>query len=96
MPSGTTINNVFAPRLHLTNAEQRRDEAVESMEHIQATLVWLAARTPVENAMEQTIETIDNLLAEYATDVLISVYASEIINYPENCVDELNPQPTKP
>tara|TARA_R110000824_G_scaffold26694_1_gene91495 strand:- start:1157 stop:1447 length:291 start_codon:yes stop_codon:yes gene_type:complete len=96
MPSGTTINKVFAPRLHITNAERRRDEAIESMDHIQATLIWLAARSPIENAMEQTIAAIDNLLAEYASDVLISAYASEIINYPQNCVDELNPQPTKP
>ena len=90
MPSGTTINNVFAPRLHLTNAIRRRDEAVESMEHIEATLIWLAARTPVENAMEQTIAAIDNLLAEYASDVIVSHHATEIINNPENCVDELN------
>tara|TARA_R110000803_G_scaffold204120_1_gene269966 strand:- start:1429 stop:1716 length:288 start_codon:yes stop_codon:yes gene_type:complete len=94
MPSGTEIK-VFAPRLHLTNAEQRRDEAVESMDHIQSTLIWLAARSPVENAMEQTIATIDNLLAEYASDVLISYHASEIISFPENCDDELNPKPAK-
>jgi hypothetical protein len=95
MPSGTEIK-VFAPRLHLTNAHQRRDDAVESMDHIQATLVWMAAQTPTEESMEPTIAAIDDLLAEYASDVLISAYASEIINYPDNCVDELNQQPKKP
>ena len=94
MPSGTEIK-VFAPRLHLSNAHQRLEEAVESMEHIQATLVWLAAQTPVLDSMEPTIIAIEDLLAEYAANVIISAYANQIISFPGNCADELNPPKTK-
>ena len=89
MPSGTEIK-VFVPRLHIINAETKRYEAEISMQHVKQTLVWLAARTPNDmGCMESTLETIEQLLDEYADASTEFLFASEVLLHPEDCEDEL-------
>lgn len=89
MPNGTEIK-LFAPRLHNTNAEAKLLDAEHSMEYIKQTMIWLAASTPSStDGSVETIHTIESLLDEYSDAVLTHRFAREMIDYPQDCVDEL-------
>ena len=46
MSNGTTLNNVYAARMHKRNAHQDREDAREMLEYYTHQLLILAAMTP--------------------------------------------------
>ena len=89
MPSGTYINEVFAPRIHKSNAWETIEEAKSTIEFCRTRIQMLAARTPTSEEFEQLGSEVTELLDEYIDASHRLFLASYITDNPELCIDEL-------
>jgi hypothetical protein len=89
MPRGTIVNNIFAPRLHKSNAHAKLEEANDSIEYIEKTILFLIAANGSQEDSFMTIATVGDLLTDYANSLFTRQMANSIIQYPEDCKDEL-------
>ena len=101
MSNGTHIDDVYAPRIHKSNARETRDEADECVRMCRERLLVLASvpRVPVcEGQDSDPTPWHDYILREVPAeiDAIIeeshrSWLAGMIIDYPDYCRDELVP-----
>jgi hypothetical protein len=90
MPSGTVINNVFAPRLHKSNAHAKLNEAQETIDYIEKALLYLVAANGNQDDVFTSISTVSDLLSDFSDATWDRRMAMAIIEYPEDCKDELD------
>ena len=90
MPSGTTVK-VFAPRIHKSNAKQVVEDSNATMEYINRRLIALAVSTPSDDheALSMVIDNVEELLGDYRDHSNKHLLASNILDFPEDCEDEL-------
>ena len=90
MPSGTTVK-VFAPRIHKSNAKQVVEDSNAMMEYINRRLIALAVSTPSDDheALSMIIDNVEELLGDYRDHSNKHLLASNILDFPEDCEDEL-------
>ena len=90
MPSGTTVK-VFAPRIHKSNAKQVVDDSNAMMEAITRTFIAFAVSTPPggQGALSDIIDGVEELLGDYRDHSNKHLLASNILDFPEDCEDEL-------
>ena len=95
MSDGTTVK-LYMPRVHKHNAEYVLSESQDTAEYITRTLVAMAssAGEPVESETwyEHCVREVPSLLEEYGELVMKQRVANEIIAYPDDCEDDLEPQ----
>ena len=97
MPNGTHINNVFAARIHKSNAQDVVSECTDSERWQRTKLLVLAASTPcmvgeAGEAMpwhEYVMSEVDGLVDELVDNAIRQFLAQYIVDYPEDCMDEL-------
>ena len=90
MPSGTIVNNIFCPRLHKSNAHEKLSEAQETIEYIEKTLLFLIAANGNKDDVVDSISTLSDLLSEFSDATWNIQMARAIVEYPDDCVDELD------
>ena len=90
MPSGTTVK-IFAPRLHKQNATDKLDSASETMSYIEKTLIFLVGAKSDSGDASGSIMAIEELLQDYKDAHFNSMMSHQIIMFPEDCEDELEP-----
>ena len=91
MPSGTIVNNIFAPRLHKSNAHEKLREAQDTIEHIEKALIFLVAANGNQDDCFASISTLSDMLSDFSDATWNVQMAGSIIDHPEDCVDELDP-----
>ena len=91
MPSGTVVNNLFAPRLHKSNAHEKLREAQETIEHIEKALIFLVAANGNQDDCFASISTLSDMLSDFSGATWTMHMAMAIVDHPEDCVDELDP-----
>ena len=89
MPNGTTLNGVFAPRIHKSNAKVVCEESEESIRHCREMLVMLAAATPEYEEIHRIPEVVGELVDAVQESAFSMFCASYIIECPDECEDEL-------
>ncbi len=97
MSMGTTINNVFAARLHKHNATQEREEAENMIQFFRDRMIVLASMTPmnidegdgVRDWGTYVLREIDTAFQELGDYYVRSFLAGQIEDFPEDCIDEL-------
>lgn len=96
MPNGTLLNNVFAARIHKSNAQEVVDDANSMLEYYASRLTVLAASSPQK--MEDGIDWPDYVLREVGEIVSgmreewwKQFCANYIIESPGYVQDELDP-----
>ena len=89
MPSGTTMNEVFAPRIHKSNASQVAEDARDSVAYATQRLLVLAAATPTAEEKEMLIGEVDDLIGTIISESWRE-WAAEYIKDNEGlCIDDL-------
>ena len=93
MPTGTTLNNVFAARIHKSNAVETRDEAADMLRFYRERLLALAAYNPptLEIAEEKTLE-LRQLVEDMQGVAVEEFLANYVAENPDDCQDELVPE----
>lgn len=91
MPSGTVVNKIFAPRLHKSNADEKLNEAQKTIEYIEKTFLFLVAANGNQDDVYTSISTVSDLLSDFSDATWTMHMARAIVDYPEDCVDELDP-----
>ena len=89
MPSGTIVNNIFAPRLHKSNAHEKLREAQDTIEHIEKALIFLVAANGNQDDVFTSISTVSDLLSDFEAATWTMNMARAIVDHPEDCSDEL-------
>ena len=97
MPTGTTLNNVFAARIHKHNAAEEREEAESMIRFFRDRMLVLAAMTPmnidegdgVRDWGSYVLREIDGAFEELGYYYVRSFLAGQIEDFPEDCIDEL-------
>ena len=92
MPSGTTINEVFAARIHKSNAMQVQENARDSVAYSTRRLLVLAAATPTAEEKEMLVNEVDELVGEIISESWREWAAEYIKDNEELCIDELTPE----
>ena len=97
MPNGTQLNNVFAARIHKSNAEDVREEAAHMLDWYKAKLLVIAAMPPAtiddgdgpvawpDYIMREIPDIIDGMRDEWWREWA----ARYIVNNPGDCKDDL-------
>ena len=88
MPSGTVVNNLFAPRLHKSNAHAKLREAQEDMEHIEKTILFLIAANGNQEDCLASISTLSDMLSAFSDATWTMHMARAIVDHPEDCSDD--------
>jgi hypothetical protein len=89
MPNGTVINRVFAPRIHKSNADAVVNEADGMIRHYSELLLVKAAMTPSPDCLEGINSNVMEIIEELEGEVIKRFMAQQIIDFPEDCEDEL-------
>ena len=89
MPSGTIVNNIFAPRLHKSNAHAKLEEAKETIDYIEKALIFLVAANGNQDDVFTSISTVSDLLSDFSDATSTMNMARAIVDHPEDCSDEL-------
>jgi hypothetical protein len=92
MPDGTTIE-IFAPRIHKSNAVVVREEAESNISFYTKKLIALACSTPSGGmeGLDERVREVEEAVEELGEAVWRSACAGNIIDFPEDCVDDLEP-----
>lgn len=98
MSMGTTINEIYAPRMHFSNAESIREEAEERIQDIVSILTGYSTADPKfiidsDNEdwhCEQIHQKVEEYVNEIVDNAIQSFLAGHLIDCPENCDDELD------
>ena len=91
MPSGTTLK-IFAARVHKSNARDVIESAEESIAHLTNKLVAMVCATPAKSGVEvldELIREVEEVVEELMQAKFNLVCARNIIQFPEDCEDEL-------
>lgn len=91
MPSGTIINNIFAPRLHKSNADEKLKEARKTREESIRAILFLVGANGNQADVCNSISIVSDLLSDFSEATWTMHMARVIVDYPEDCVDELDP-----
>ena len=89
MPSGTIMNEVFAPRIHKANAEQVQADARDSITYSTHRLIVLASATQTTEEKETLVHDVDEIVSEIIYDSWREWAAEYIKDNPDLCIDEL-------
>ena len=89
MPNGTIMNEVFAPRIHKSNAEQVAENARELIAYLTQRLLVLAASTPTTEEKEMLVHDVVNIIDDLVSESWREWAAEYIKDNGESCVDEL-------
>ena len=98
MADCTYLNNIPAYRIHKQNADVVLEENRESLTSLREEILLLAGATPrtiKNNGFDIQWEMyvtgrINDLLEEIKDNILQVFFAEYIIDYPEDCLDELD------
>ena len=91
MPSGTTVK-VFAARIHKSNAKDVLESAERRIDFATRKLTALVCATPSNagvDVLDELIREVDDLVEELVEASFQQVCARNIIDFPEDCDDEL-------
>ena len=91
MPSGTIMNEVFAPRIHKSNAGQIAEDAKASVDHCTQRLLILAAATPTPEEKEMLVRDVDELVSDIVSNSWREWAAEYVKDNNGLCIDELEP-----
>ncbi len=89
MPDGTTMNEVFAARVHKSNAAQIKEDARDAINYATYRLLILAASTPTTEEKEMLVQEVDENVAEIIHHSWREWAAEYIGENGELCIDEL-------
>jgi len=87
MANGTLVP-IYARRIHKSNAHVILEDANQDKELIHKELVAAVAMTP-KLAPTEVVSYIDDLMEWYDTSYFNALVASNIIEFPEDCEDDL-------
>lgn len=92
MPDGTTIE-IFAPRIHKSNADVVREDAESNISLYTKKLIALACSTPSGGmeGIDECVRAVGEAVEELGESVWRAACAEHIISSPEDCVDDLEP-----
>ena len=90
MPSGTTINNVQAPRIHRNNAEDVIEREEESIKYNKQWLIAMAFISPAnsKDAVIETLDSISEIVENIQESAVRSFLANQVVDFPADCVDD--------
>ena len=88
MPNGTYMNEVFAPRLFKSNAQEMAYRAERNIQAAIRELTGLAYATPTAEEKETLHSRIDDLVQGLLDDGWELSCATYIIENPDLCIDE--------
>ena len=89
MPSGTIMNEVFAARIHKSNADTVAEDAKASVDHCTQRLLILAAATPTPEEKEMLARDVDELISDIIDNSWRKWAAEYIDDNGGLCIDEL-------
>jgi hypothetical protein len=91
MPSGTTVK-IFAPRIHKSNARLVLGQAEDQIDFATRKLTALVCATPSNagvGVLDELIAEVDDQVEALLDASFQRIAAQNIIDYPEDCADEL-------
>jgi len=91
MPSGTQINDVFASRIHKSNAYSIKEDKNQSIEYYKSEILAMAVASPNqtnEGWISDMIIEIKDIMEDYEDCCITRFLAEQIIEFPESCKDE--------
>ena len=88
MSDGTTVK-VYAPRIHKSNAQEVFENAEENVNDAVGVLISLASHHPTAEELELLPFRVQELVGELCRESWMAALASNIIDFPEDCEDEL-------
>jgi hypothetical protein len=97
MPNGTYLNDVFVARVHKSNAERVKDDNQEMVSFYRHKLLVMASSCPPQGAPDYSMgERASDIVTEVRDTVdemlechIAAFLAGQIIEFPEDCQDEL-------
>ena len=89
MPSGTIMNEVFAVRIHKSNAQQVKEDARASIDYAVSRLLVLAAITPTSEEKETLVNDINDIVSDITNESWREWAAGYIVDNGGLCMDEL-------
>ena len=97
MPNGTTLNDVFAARIHRSNAAEVKADAERMLQYYKEKLIAMAAATPAPTAEGGANECLDELCREVNSciDEMREEWwrefcAQYILDFPDEVVDDFD------
>ena len=101
MSDGTYLNNVYAARLHKSNAKEKLEDAEAQLHWYRDRMLILASMTPVPQVTdidgnqvpyhEYIQGVIDEMWPEILSEAVTAFEAQYIVDNPGDCKDELVP-----
>ncbi len=98
MADGTTINGIYAARIHRSNAPDVIEEAEDMLTHYKEALLTLAAATPdasgedgLVGALFEIRREIGGMWGEIGDCHVQAFLARHIVEWPDDCVDDYDP-----
>jgi len=88
MADGTTLNEVYAKRIHRSNAEQVAEDARGTIKFCSDRLLVMAAATPTPDEKEDLVSEIDELVSELIYSSWREWAAEYVTNNPELVIDD--------
>ena len=91
MPSGTTLNGVFAARIHKSNAVDVKEAAESALQGARERLLMLSVLTPASDpeGVYGLLTEVGEAIEEIRLATLDAFFANYIIDYPDEVEDEL-------
>jgi len=92
MPDGTYLDDVFVARVHKSNALSVKCRAMSAMEYYRSKVLALASVTPdssEEGWADGLIAEVKEIMDEFEEVCVDRFLAEQIIEFPEDCRDEL-------
>jgi hypothetical protein len=101
MADGTTLNNIFVPRIHRSNARDVVDDSERTLQYYRDRLLILAAMSPAQIIEDgepvpwdfYVRREIDAILDELERDLWRRFCAQYIIDCPDDVSDDYDPDP---
>ena len=91
MADGTILNGVSVPRIHKSNAKAAMEEAEDNITDMTKELLVLAVTSTPD--LENVVFRVDELVNVIRRESWRAFAAEYIMEFPEDCEDELEPTP---
>ena len=98
MADGTTINGIYAARIHRSNAPDVIEEAEDMLTHYKEALLTLAAATPDASGEDGLIGALFDIRREIGRmweeigDCHVQAFLAQyVLDFPGDCVDDNDP-----